>query len=120
MLLNPRVDISKRPDGARDGGDGNFLARRVKATAGTGEFGIGEGELQPECSRLGVDAVAAADRQRQLVLNRAPFQRREQPVDVGHQQVGGTDQLQVEARVENIRGSQTLVDITGFGADQLR
>ena len=59
----------------------------ISRRAGAREFRIGERELQAEGRRLGVDAVRAADRRRQLVLVGAPLQRGEQRVDVGDQNV---------------------------------
>src|SRR3712207_8095190 len=47
------------------------------------------GELQPEGRRLGVDAVAAPDGRRIFVLDSAPLQRIEQPVEIVEQDVGG-------------------------------
>ena len=67
----------------------DLLARRDQALAGARELGVGVGELQAEGRRLGVDAVAAADGRRHLVLEGARFERGEQRVDIGDQEVGG-------------------------------
>ena len=67
------------------------------------ELGIGAGQLEAEGGRLGVDAVAAADGQRILVLEGAPLQRRQQRVEIGEQQVGGAHELDGEAGVEHVR-----------------
>ena len=66
-----------------------------------------------------MDAVAAADGQRVLMLDRAGLQRREQPVDIGDEQVGGLDQLKVEAGVEHVRRGHALVQEARLGADRL-
>ena len=55
-------------DRAGDGAGGDLLAGAHQPLAGAGELGIGDSELEPEGGRLGMDAVAAADRQRVLVL----------------------------------------------------
>ena len=65
------------------------VARRDQPRAAAVELGIGLGELEPEGHRLGVDAVAAADRRRELVLEGAPLQHREQRVEIGEQDVRG-------------------------------
>ena len=67
----------------------DLLARRDQPLAGAGELGIGVGELEAEGGRLGMDAVAAADGRRQLVLEGAALERGEQRVDVGDEDVGG-------------------------------
>ena len=79
------------------------FARREQPLARARELGIGDGELDAERGRLGMDAVRAADGRRLLVLEGALLQRREQPVDVGDQDVGGAHQLHVEAGVEHVR-----------------
>ena len=90
----------------------------METATGAGEFGICRRQLQTEGGRLGVDAVAAADGQRQFVFDGASPQRREQRVDVGHEDIGGTDKLQVEASVQDIGRGQSLVDVARLGADQ--
>jgi hypothetical protein len=56
-----------------------------------------------------MDAVRAADGRRVLVLDRAPLQRGEEGVEVGEQDVGSADELDVEAGVEDVRGRHALV-----------
>ena len=73
VLLDPRIDIGEGADGAGDGRGRDLLARGMEAAAGAGELGIGIGELDAEGRRLGMDAVAAADRDRVLVLVGAPL-----------------------------------------------
>jgi hypothetical protein len=60
-------------------------------------------ELEAERRRLGVDAVAAADGRRPLVLEGALLERRENPVHVGDEEVGRPLQLHREAGVEHVR-----------------
>ena len=61
-----------------------------------------------------MDAVAAADADRVLVLEGAALERREQRVEVGEQDVGGAGQLDREAGVEHVRGGHALVDEAGL------
>ena len=49
-----------------------------------------------------MDAVRAADRRRQFVLEGAALERGEQRIDVRDQDVGGAHQLHVEAGVEHV------------------
>ena len=95
--------MGKGADRAGDGAGRDLFACREEPGAGANELGIGVSELEPEGGRLGMDAVAAADGQRVLMLDRAGLQRRKQPIDIGDEQVGGLDQLKVEAGVEHVR-----------------
>ena len=89
MLLDPRIDVGEGADRAGDGAGRDLGARRHQPRAVADERGVVAGELDAEGRRLGMDAVAAADGERVLVLERALLQRRQQPVDVGEQDVGG-------------------------------
>ncbi len=100
--FDARVDIGEAADGARQRAGRHFLARRDQPLLGPVELGVGVGKLQPEGDRLGVNAVAASDRRRHLVLEGAALERGEQRVDVGDEQIGGARQLHVEARVEHV------------------
>ncbi len=73
MGLDPRVDIGEGADRARDGAGRDLVARRDHPGPRPGELGISVSELEPEGDRLGMDAVASADRRRQLMLERAPL-----------------------------------------------
>ena len=66
-----------------------------------------------------MDAVRAADRRRQLVLEGAALQRRQQRVDVGDQNVGGALQLHGQAGVEHVRSGHALMHEARLGADEL-
>ena len=90
-----------------------------QALPGARELGIGLGELEAEGGRLGVDAVAAADGRRRLVLEGAALERGEQRVEVGEQQVGGAHELHVEAGVEHVGRGHALVHEARLGADDL-
>ena len=119
MLLDPRIDMSEGADGAGKRGGRHFLARRMEATAGAGKLGEEGCELEAEGGRLGVDAVAPPDHRRVLVLVGALLERGEQSIDVGGEEVGGVDQLKVEAGVENVGRRQALVDEARFRTDDL-
>ena len=64
-----------------------------------------------------MDAVRAADRRRQLVLEGAALERGEQRVDIGDQDVGGAHQLHVEAGVEHVRRGHAGMHEARFGPD---
>ena len=66
-----------------------------------------------------MDAVAAADADRVLVLEGAALQRGEQAVDILDQQVGGAGELHVEAGVEHVGGGHALVHEARLGPDDL-
>ena len=82
--FDARIDVGEGADGAGDARRSRPpCAPRPAAARPRVELGVGVGELEAEGGRLGVDAVAAADGRRHLVLERAPLQRGEQRVDVG-------------------------------------
>jgi hypothetical protein len=64
-----------------------------------------------------MDAVAAADGDRVLVLEGAFLQGGQQQVEVGQQQVGGPHQLHVQAGVQHVRRGHALVHEARFRAD---
>ena len=103
--------------GNRAGAD--ILLRPQKPLLRTRELGIGEGELQSECRRFGVDAVAAADCDCIFVLDRAAFQRFEQGVEVRKQNVRRPRELDRKAGVEHIRRGHALVHEARLGPDML-
>ena len=71
MLLDRRRDLREGADRAGNRAGRDAVARGDQPLAVARELGIGLGELEPESGRLGVDAVAAADRRRGLVLDSA-------------------------------------------------
>ena len=70
-------------DRAADGAGRDLGARLHQAGAVAGELGVVAGELEAEAGRLGMDAVAAADGQRVLVLEGAALERGQHRVDIG-------------------------------------
>ena len=56
---------------------------------------------------------------RQLVLEGAALQRREQGVDVGDQDVGGAAELHGEAGIEHVRRGHALMDEARLRTDVL-
>ena len=111
--------MAKVPTGPGDGAGGDLGARRHQPRAVADELGVVAGQLQAEGGRLGVDAVAAADGERVLVLERALLQRRQHQVDVLEQQVGGPRQLHRERGVEDVRRGHALVQEARLRADDL-
>jgi len=67
------------------------------------------GQLDAEGRGLGMDAVAAADGERVLVLQGAFLEGCEQPVDVGDQDVRRLGELDGKAGVEHVRRGHALV-----------
>ena len=119
MLLDRRVDVGEGADRARDRAGRDLGAGGDQPGRCAVELGVGLRELHAEGRRLGVDAVAAADRHGVLVLEGAPLQRREQGVEVGEQDVGRARQLHGEAGVEHVRAGHPLVDEARLVADVL-
>jgi hypothetical protein len=83
------VDVGKGAHRARNRAGGDVFTRRDQTRAVAGEFGIGLGQLLAEGGRFGVDAVAAPDGGRVLVLERAALDGGQQRVNVRDQDVGG-------------------------------
>ena len=77
MRLDRRVDVGEGADRARNRARRDLRARRDQPRLAALELGISLGELEPEGGRLGVNAVAAADRRGVLVLDRAALERRQ-------------------------------------------
>ena len=96
MLANVPTAPDKRA-GCNVGAGGN------EAVAVAGELGKSLRELDAEGRRFGMNAVAAPDGERVLVLVRARFESGEQAVDAGEQEIAGARELDVEAGVENVR-----------------
>ena len=119
MGFDARIDLREGADRAGDRAGRDLRARRDQALAGAGELGIGDGELEAERGRLGVDAVGAADRRRELVLEGAALERGVSAVDVGDEKVGGAHELHVEAGVEHVGRGHALVHEARLGPDDL-
>ncbi len=108
--LDERVDVGEGADRARDGAGRDLGACRDEPGTAAVELGIGLRQFQPEGRRLGVDAVAAADRRRIPEFEGSAAQHGEQRVDIGDHQVGGARQLDAEAGVEDVGTRHPLVD----------
>ena len=119
MLFDPRIDVGEGADRAGDGAGRDLGPRRHQPRAVAREGGVVAGELHAEGRGLGMDAVAAADGERVLVLQRALLQRRQQLVDVAEQDVGGLGELDGEAGVEHVRRGHALVHEARLRADEL-
>ena len=74
MLFDRGRNVGEGADRAGNRAGGDVVARRDQPLAVAREFGIGLRELEAEGRRLGMDAVAAADGRRQLVLECAALE----------------------------------------------
>jgi len=119
MGLDARIDVGEGPDRARDRAGGDVVAGRGEAGAVAGEFGISLRQLEAEGDRLGVDAVAAADRRRQLVLEGAALQHRQQSVEIRDQDVRRAAQLHREAGVEHVGAGHAQMEEARLRPDPL-
>ena len=119
VFLDPGIDIGECPDGARDRAGRDLLARRGEACAVARKLGVMPGEFQSEGRRLRVDAVAAAHRRCQFVLEGSALQHREQRIEIGQQNVGGLGQLHRKTGVEHVAGGHPLVHKACLRADML-
>ena len=54
--------------------------------------------------------MRTADRRGEFVLPGAFFERGQQRIDVGDEQIGRAYELNVKARIQDVRGRHTLVD----------
>ncbi len=61
-----------------------------------------------------MDAVRASDGGRELVLEGAALKRRQEPLHVGDQEIGGALELHIEAGVEHVRGGHALMHEAGL------
>ena len=120
VLLDRRVYVGESAHSAGNRTSGDLFARGNQALSAAAELGVGFGELQAEGDRLGVDAVAAADGRRVLVLFRAALDRRQEGVEILQQDVGRLHELDVERGVQHVGAGHPLVHETCFGADLLR
>ena len=111
--------LAKVPTAPGERAGRHLLACGLHARARAGELGVGVGQLQTERRGLGVDAVAAADGRRRLVLERAAFERSEQVIEINDEKVGGAHKLHVETGVEDVRGGEPLVHEARLGPDDL-
>ncbi len=114
MRFDARIDIGEGADCARDRAGGDVGAGGEQALLAPLELGIGLGELEAEGDRLGMDAVAAADRGRELVLMGASLEHFQQPVEIGEQDVRSAGQLHGETGVEHVRAGHALVHEARF------
>ncbi len=119
VRLHARIDVGEGAHRAGDGADGDLLARGDQPAAVPGELGVVAGELEAEGDRLGVDAVAAPDRGRELVLDSPALQGGQHQIHVLDQKIGGPRQLDAEAGVQHVGRGHALVQEARFGAHHL-
>ena len=82
--------------------DGDGLMRTGEAVAITPRFVVPKRERQTEGSRLGMNAMRAANLRRALELKSAAFQHVEERVDLLRQNVSRIAQQQRIGRVNNV------------------
>ena len=119
MVSTLRVDIGEGADRPGHGAGHDLVAALDHAPAAAGELGEVAGELEAEAGGLGVDAVAAADGGRALVLEGAPLQGFQQRVDLDQDQVRRALELDRQRGVEQVRGGQPEMQEPGLRAADL-
>ncbi len=119
VFLDARIDAGEGADGAGNGAGGDLEAGHGQAFLGPLELGVEAGQLEAEGGRLGVDAVAAADGRRGLVLERPALQGGQHQVDVFQQQVGRAAQLHRQGGVVDVRRGHALVQEPRLRPDDL-
>src|SRR5215210_7051346 len=119
MRLDARVDIGERADGSGEGASRYFLPGRCHPLPGAGELRICIGELKTESGGFSVDAMAAPDAKRILVLEGAALESIQQFIEVAQQNVRGADQLYVKRGVENVGRGHALVEKARLRTDDL-
>ena len=108
--LDLGIDRRIVADGARELSDANSFERARDPAPGAVELEGPDRELQAEGRRLGVDAVRAADRERQAVLVRPLHHRGEGPVDPIHDQLARSAKLERERRVDHVGRGEPVVE----------
>src|ERR1700722_8537076 len=117
--LDPRVDVGESADSAGNSAGRDLLARCDKPGASSAKFRVCEGEFEAERGGLGVNSMRPANRRGRLMLKSAPFERREQVVNVGDKDVARAPELYRETRVKHVRAGEPQMNETRFGADEL-
>ena len=102
MLFNAWIDVGECADSAGNGAGGDFLAGIDETFAAALEFSVGERHLDAKCCGLGVNTMAAANRDRVLVFVSPAFESGEQLVEIGQKQIRRASELDVETGVEHI------------------
>ena len=119
-LLDLRINIRIRTDGARELADGDDFLRVLDTLDVALDLRAPEQELQAERHRLRVDAVRAADARRMLELHRAAAQHLVERLEILEDDVAGVAHHHAVGRILHIRGRQSLVDVLGVITDMLR
>ncbi len=117
--LDLGVDRRVLADGARQLAHAHAFERSPDARARAIELERPHRELQTERRRLGMDAVRAADAQRELVLLRARDDGRERTIESLQQEQAGLLHLQRERRVHDVRRREAVVEPAAGRADLL-
>ncbi len=119
MGLDRGIDIGKRADRTADRARGDLGAHCDQPLAAAHELRVRLRQLEPERHRLGMNAMAAADRRCVLVLLGAVLERGEQQVEIFDQDVARASELYAERGVEHVGTGHALVHETRFVTDLL-
>ena len=92
---------------------------RRQPFAVAGKFGIMPGQFEPERGRLGMDAVAAADGEGELVLERPRLQCRHHRVEIRQQQLGRLGELHRQAGVQHVGAGHSLMHEAAVRPDRI-
>src|SRR5690606_22764075 len=103
IFFNVRVDVGKGANSAADCAGGDFRAGCDQAGAAAVKFSIGLGKLQTEGYWFCVNAVAAADGWRKLVLFCALLQRSQKGIKISKQNVRRAGKLYRKGGVQHVR-----------------
>ena len=112
MFFNARVDIGECANRTGNCAGRDFFACSNQTGAAAFKFCISQCHFNTESDRLSMDTMAAADGDGVFMLKGAGFQRCQQLVEIGEQQIACAHQLYVEAGIENIRRSHALMNET--------
>src|ERR1700733_5911210 len=82
MGFDARVDVGECTDGAGNCAGGDLPFRRDESLAAAAKFGIGLRQFEAKGYWLGVDAMRAADRRREFMLERGSTESSQNGIDI--------------------------------------
>ena len=98
--------------------EGRIELRQTVTRDVAGEFRVPQRELQPECHRLRMDAMRAADHRRVAMLIRPCADRPHELLEILQNHVAGVAHLQGEGGIDDIRrGEAEMEPAAGWRAD---
>ena len=113
VRLDRRRQMRERAHSARQLPDAHRRPRATDAVGGAENFAVPERELQPECHRLRVHAMRAADHRRVPVLQRAVVNRVRQFIEILQDHIARLAHLQRLRRVDDVRRRHPEVEPAG-------